>query len=119
MKRKKLFLDELTKEFIFEIYDRTENDQPDESLEYSESVEMTAYELAEQLVEGNVEEGHELTTISIGRSAQDFLKKVYKNSLENDGRLFQSLELSMDMEAFLYGLGKYLKTGNLKEPFDF
>lgn len=47
-----LFIDGLTKDFILEVYYRVVNDSPDCSEEYSEEVEMTVSELAEQVVTG-------------------------------------------------------------------
>ncbi len=105
----KLVLDDLTKEFIFEVFDRIENNHPDDSLEYGESVVMTTYELAEQLVEGEIGLNKNMTIISIGKYEQDFLKEIYEISLEDDEELFQ-LDLLTEMEQFLYELGKRLLT---------
>ena len=74
MKQEFLLIDDLTKEFLREVYFRTEHHQPDNSVEYSESIEMTACELAEQVVTGLAESDEAATRIPIDESVQDFLK---------------------------------------------
>lgn len=116
MKMTVLKIDRWTKEFIREVYERNESNNPDNSVEYSESLEMTAFELAEQFVTGHFENGEDLTTIQIGKSVQDILDDIFNHFEECDGMLFASLDFSEDVEQFLYSLGRYLSKGNFLEP---
>lgn len=112
-----LYLDRWTKELLREVYYRTEHNQPDYSVEFAESIEITTCELAEKLVTDYTESGEDVTKISIDKSAQDFLIEVHKHHENSDGMLFGSLEMSEAMESFLYLLGKYLVKGDYNEPF--
>lgn len=117
MKQDCLFIGGLTKEFLLEVYYRVENDSPDNSVEYSESIEMTMYELAEQVVTGQEESDEDVITILIDKSVQDLLEEIYETYEDNDGGLFYSYELTETMEHFLYSLGKYLIRGDYHKPF--
>lgn len=117
MKNVCLFIDRLTKEFLCEVYYRTERHQPDTSVEFSESIEMTAYELAEQVVTGQVDSDEDIIPIPIDESVQNILEEIYETYEDNDGELFNSYELSETLEHFLYSLGKYLIRGDFNEPF--
>lgn len=112
-----LIIDGITKEFLLEVYYRVENDSSDYSEEYSEEVEMTASELAEQLVTGQTEDGENSIKIYVNKTAQDFLVEVHEHFEDCAGMLFVSLEMSEAMESFLYSLGKYLVQGDFNEPF--
>ena len=117
MKQDCLFIDGMTKEFILEVYYRVENDSPDYSVEYNEELEMTASELAEQVVTGQVEDGENVIKVHIDKSAQDFLAEIHEHFEDCGGMLFASLEMTEAMESFLYSLGKYLVQGDSNEPF--
>ena len=117
MKNNCLFIDRWTKEFLREVYFRTECHQPDNSVEYSESIEMTAYELAEQVVTGRAEPDEDAIRIPIDKSVQDILEEIYETYEDNDGELFYSLEFSETMEQFLYQLGRYMIEGDFTVPF--
>ena len=112
-----LFIDGLTKDFILEVYYRVVNDSPDCSEEYSEEVEMTVSELAEQVVTGQVEDGENVIKVHIAKSAQDFLAEVHEHFEKCDGMLFASLDMTEAMESFLYSLGKYLVQGDFNKLF--
>lgn len=112
-----LIIDRLTKEFLCEVYYRTERHQPDDSVEYSESIEMTAYELAEQFVTGHAESDEDAIRIPIDESVHDILEEIYDTYEGNDGYLFHSYELSETLEQFLYNLGRYIKEGDFTKPF--
>lgn len=107
----------ITKEFLLEVYYRVENDSPDYSLEYSEEVEMTVSELAEQVVTGQAEDGENMIKVYIDKSAQDFLIEVNEHFEDHDGMLFASFDMTEAMESFLYSLGKYLVQDDFNEPF--
>ena len=117
MKQDFLLIDGFTKDFLCEVYYRAERHQPDNSVEYSESIEMTACELAEQVVTGLAESDEAAIRIPIDESVQDFLKEIYETYEDNDGELFNSYELTEAMEQYLYSLGKYLVRGDFDEPF--
>lgn len=117
MKKNYLFINGSTKEFILEVYHRAENDSPDYSVEYSEEVEMTTAELADQLVTGENEDREKAIKVFVDKSARDFLIAIHEHFEENDDMLFVSLELTEVMEQFLYSLGKYLVRGDYNEPF--
>lgn len=117
MKQACLLIDDLTKDFLREVYFRTERHQPDNSVEYSESIEMTTFELAEQAVTGQAEPDEADIRIPIDESVQDFLKEIYETYEDNNGELFNSYELTETMEQFLYSLGKYLVHGCFNESF--
>jgi hypothetical protein len=117
MKQDCLFIGGLTKEFLLEVYYRVENDSPDNSVEYSESIEMTTFELAEQVVTGQEESDEDAIRIPIGKSVQDLLEEIYETYEDYDGELFYSYELTDTMEQFLYNLGRYLIRGDYNEPF--
>jgi hypothetical protein len=117
MKQDCLFIGGLTKEFLLEVYYRVENDSPDNSVEYSESIEMTTFELAEQVVTGQAESDEDAITIPIDKSIQDLLEEIYETYEDNDGELFYSYELTETMEQFLYNLGRYLIRGDYNELF--
>ena len=117
MKQYFLLIDGLTNDFLREVYFRTERHQPDNSVEYSESIEMTAYELAEQVVTGHAEPGEDAIRIPIDESVYKFLEEIYDTYEDNDCGLFNSFELTESMEQFLYSLGKYLVHGDFNEPF--
>ena len=112
-----VIIDGMTKEFLLEVYYRIENDSPDYSVEYSEEVEMTASEIAEQLVTDRTEGTEKVIIVIIDKSTQDFLVKVHEHYEEYDGMLFASLDMTEAMESFLYSLGKYLIQGDYNEPF--
>ena len=117
MKQHCLLIDGMTKEFLLEVYYRVENDSPDYSEEYSEEVEMTASELAEQFVTGRTEDNENVIKVHIDKSTQDFLVEVHEHFEKCDGMLFASLDMTEAMESFLYSLGKYLVQGDFNEPF--
>lgn len=117
MKQDFLLIDGLTKEFLREVYYRTERHQPDNSVEYRESIEMTACELAEQVVTGHAESDEDAIRIPIDESIHDILEEIYDTYEGNDGYLFHSYELSEALEQFLYSLGKYLVHGCFNESF--
>ena len=117
MKQNCLFIDGLTKEFLLEVYYRVENDSPDYSEEFSEEVEMTASELAEQVATGQAEDGENVIKVHIDKSAHDFLVEVKEHFDDYDGMLFASLDMTEAMESFLYSLGKYLVQGDFNKPF--
>ena len=117
MKQDFLLIDGFTNDFAREVYFRTEGHQPDNSVEYSESIEMTAYELAEQVVTGQVESEEDAIRIPIDEPVQDILNDIYKNYEDNDGRLFISYEFSETLEQFLYSLGDYFVRGDYNKPF--
>ena len=50
-------IDEYTEQFLIELYERTENNTPDNSLEYSEEKDQVLYSLGKQLVTGEQEAG--------------------------------------------------------------
>ena len=117
MKNNCLFIDRWTKEFLREVYFRTERHQPDNSVEYSESIEMTVYGLAEQVVTGQAESDEDAIRIPIDKSVQELLEEIYDTYEENDGYLFHSYELSETLEQFMYNLGRYMIEGDFTEPF--
>ena len=117
MKQDCLLIDGLMNDFLREVYYRTERHQPDNSVEYSESIEMTVYGLAEQVVTGHAESDEDTIRILIDESVKDILKEIYETYEENDGYLFHSYELSETLEQFLYSLGKYLVQGCFNKPF--
>ena len=117
MKQDYLSIDGPTKEFLREVYFRTERHQPDNSVEYSECIEMTACELAEQVVTGHAVSDEDTIRIPNDESVRDILEEIYETYEENDGYLFPSYELSEAMEQFLYSLGKYLVRGDYNESF--
>lgn len=118
MKQDCLFIGGLTKEFLLEVYYRVENDSPDNSVEYSESIEMTTFELAEQVVTGQAESDEDVITIPIDKSVQDLLEEIYETYEDNDGGLFYSYELTETMEQFLYKLGSYVIEDDITIPFN-
>ncbi len=117
MKKNYLLVNNYVVELAREVYWREEHHQPDYSLEYSESIEMTVSELAEQLVTNHANASVDVVRIPIDRSVIDFLTEVYQSSVENDDQLFVSFELSEGQEQFLYELGQYLEKGDYKSPF--
>lgn len=117
MKKDCLFINAFTKDFLLEVYYRAENDSPDYSVEYSEEVEMTTSELAEQFVTSETEDRENAIKVFVDKSARDFLIAIHEHFEENDDMLFVSLELTEAMEQFLYSLGKYLVRGDYNEPF--
>lgn len=117
MKQDFLLIDGFTNDFAREVYFRTEGHQPDNSVEYSECMEMTAFELAEQLVTGQVKSDKEVIRIPIDETVQDYLKEIYETFEENDGRLFISYEFSEMLEQFLCSLGEYLVRADFNKPF--
>ena len=118
MKNNYLFINRWTKEFLREVYYRVENDSPDNSVEYSESIEMTTFELAEQVVTGQEESDEDAIRIPIGKSVQDLLEEIYETYEDNDGGLFYSYELTETMEQFLYKLGSYVIEDDITIPFN-
>ena len=112
-----LLVDKMTKEFLCEVYYRTEHNQPDNSLEYSESIEMTTFELAEQVVTGLAESDEDVITIPIGKSVQDVMEEIYETYEDYNGGLFYSYELTEIMEHFLYQLGRYVIEGDFTKAF--
>ena len=112
-----LLVDNMTKKFLCEVYYRTEHHQPDNSVEYCESIEMTACELAEQVVTGHAESDEDAIRIPIDESVHDILEDIYDTYEGNDGYLFHSYELSETLEQFLYNLGRYIKEGDFTKPF--
>jgi hypothetical protein len=117
MKQDFLLIDGYTNDFVREVFNRTERHQPDDSVEFSECIEMTAFELAEQLVTGQVESDEDAIRIPIDESVKDILKDIYETFEENDGRLFISYEFSEMLEEFLYSLGEYLVRADFNKPF--
>ena len=117
MKQVFLLIDDLMNDFLREVYYRAECNQPDNSVEYSESIEMTVYELAKQGVTSLAESDEADIRIPIDESVQDFLKEIYETYEDNNGELFNSYELTETMEQFLYSLGKYLVRGDNNKPF--
>ena len=117
MKQDFLLIDGYTNDFVREVFNRTERHQPDDSVEFSECIEMTAFELAEQLVTGQVESDEDAIRIPIDESIKNILKEIYETYEDNDGELFNSYELTETMEQFLYSLGKYLVRGDNNKPF--
>ena len=118
MKNNCLFINRWTKEFLREVYYRTERNQPDTSVEYSESIEMTMYELAEQVVTGQEESDEDVITILIDKSVQNLLEEIYETYEDNDGGLFYSYDLTETMEQFLYKLGSYVIEDDITIPFN-
>ena len=119
MKQDFLLIDGFTNDFAREVYFRTEGHQPDNSVEYNESIEMTAFELAKQLVTVQTESDNDAIRIPIDESVQDILNDIYKNYEDNDGRLFISYEFSETLEQFLYLLGEYLVRGDYNKPLGY
>ena len=117
MKNNCLIIDRWTKEFLREVYFRTECHQPDNSVEYSESIEMTVYKLAGQVVTGQAESDKDTIRVPIDKSVQDIFEEIYETYEDYDGGLFYSYELTETMEQFLYSLGKYLIRGDYHKPF--
>ena len=117
MKQDFLLIDGFTNDFAREVYFRTEGHQPDNSVEYSESIEMTAYELAKQVITGLAESDNDAIRIPIDESVKDILKDIYETFEENDGRLFISYEFSEMLEEFLCSLGEYLVRADFNKPF--
>ena len=117
MKQDFLLIDGYTNDFVREVFNRTERHQPDNSVEFSECIEMTAFELAEQLVTGQVGSDEDAIRIPINESVKDILKDIYETFEENDGRLFISYEFAEMLEEFLYSLGEYLVRADFNNPF--
>jgi len=117
MKHDLILIDEYTKEFVDEVFVRNEQDDPDLSLEFDESVEMTTFEIANQFVNGKSPIGKEIIKIPIDKSVKDYLKDVYENGIDDDFSLFADYDSSREKEEFLYSLGKYMAAGNFKKPF--
>jgi hypothetical protein len=117
MKQDFLLIDGYTNDFVREVFNKTERHQPDDSVEFSECIEMTAFELAEQLVTGQVKSDKEVIRIPIDETVQDYLKEIYETFEKNDGRLFISYEFSEMLEEFLCSLGEYLVRADFNKPF--
>ena len=117
MKTYNLYIDPFIEGFICEVYDRNQNDNPDYSIEYSEQIEMTSSELADQIMTKNIET-QDTIKIPIDKNTRHFLIKVYKHFQWTNG-LFGSFEMTEEMEEFLYWLGEYLTKGDFSEPFSF
>jgi hypothetical protein len=114
-----IWIDKYSAEFLREVVWRTDKNKPDNSLEYAEEVEMTVSELAELLATDQAEVNKDAIIIYLDKSACDFLERVRVHYQVHNNALFQSFELSEDMEKFLYSLGVYIKNRDFRNPFSY